>query len=175
MANMLEFLKAGAATIEEHARLYVETDGAPGVHIRDMTPMGGQAETKCLLLRTVGRKTGEPRLAALIYDDWKGDFVVIASKGGHDGHPPWFLNIEAAETVDVQVGPKRWRCSHRVAQGAERAEIWAHMAKVYPPYEEYQARTAREIPVVLLTPVSEIAEKFVFHPGDGVDSRSRAA
>jgi deazaflavin-dependent oxidoreductase (nitroreductase family) len=174
MANMLEFLRQGARSIEDHARDYVEKDGGGDTHIRDLTLMGGKPDTPCLLLRTIGRKSGEPRLAALIYGPWKGDFVIIASKGGHDGHPPWYLNIQAARTVDVQVGDKRWRCAWHEPEGAEREEIWRYMAGLYPPYDEYQARTERRIPVVVLTPVEPIAEKFHWRPGDGVDARSRA-
>jgi deazaflavin-dependent oxidoreductase (nitroreductase family) len=173
MADMTEFLRAGAAGIEEHAKLYVETDGSDEAHYRDMTPMGGHANTTCLLLRTIGRKTGQPRLAALIYKARGEDFVIVASKAGNDAPPPWLLNIEAAKTVDVQVGPKRHRCSWRIAEGAERDALWKTMADYYPPYLEYQARTERRIPIVVLTPVGEIAEKFVFHPGDGVDARTR--
>jgi deazaflavin-dependent oxidoreductase (nitroreductase family) len=174
MANMLEFLQQGARSIEDHARAYVESDGGGDTHIRDLSAMGGKPDTPCLLLRTIGRKSAEPRLAALIYGPWKGDFVIVASKGGHDGHPPWFLNIQAAKTVDVQVGDKRWRCDWREAESAEREEIWRYMADLYPPYDEYQARTERRIPVVVLSPVEPIAEKFQWRPGDGIDARTRA-
>ena len=173
MADMMEFLKQGAGMMQDHARLYVETNGAGDTHVRDLTLMGGKADTTCLLLRTIGRKSGEARLAPLIYGAWKGDFVVVASKGGHDADPPWYLNIKAAREVDVQAGPKRWRCAWREPKGAERAEVWAFMADLYPPYEEYQARTDREIPIVMLTPVAEIAEPFDWRPGDGVDARTR--
>jgi deazaflavin-dependent oxidoreductase (nitroreductase family) len=173
MADMTEFLRLGAASIEEHTKLYVETDGGRESHLRDMTPMGGRADTKTLLLKTIGRKSGVAQLAPLIYDDHGDDFVIVASKAGNDTPPAWFLNITAADEVAAQVGPKRYRCKWRIAQGAERDALWRHMADYYPPYLEYQARTDREIPVVVLTPLGEIAEKFEWRPGDGVDSRMR--
>jgi deazaflavin-dependent oxidoreductase (nitroreductase family) len=172
MADMTEFLKLGAAGIEDHARIYVETDGGDEAHYRDMSPMGGRADTKTLLLKTIGRKSGAALLAPLIYKDRGDDFIIVASKAGSDHNPAWFHNITAAEEVAAQVGPKRHRCKWRIAKGAEREAIWAEMADYYPPYLEYQARTEREIPVVVLTPVGEIAEKFSWRPGDGVDRKT---
>jgi deazaflavin-dependent oxidoreductase (nitroreductase family) len=174
MADMTEFLRMGAVGIEEHTKLYIDTDGGDEAHYRDMTPMGGRANTKTLLLKTIGRRSGEPRLAPLIYNNRGNDFIIVASKAGNDAPPPWLLNIEAAKAVDVQVGPKRYRCSWRIAEGKEREELWDFMADYYPPYLEYQARTERQIPVVVLTPVGEIAETFAFRPGDGVDARTRS-
>lgn len=174
MADMTEFLRQGAAGIEDHLRLYIETDGSEAAHTRDMSPMGGRADTKTLVLKTVGRKSGRAQLAPLIYNDRGDDFIIVASKAGSDVHPAWFLNITAAPEVAVQVRDKRYRCTWRIAEGAERATLWRFMADYYPPYLEYQARTDREIPVVVLTPVAEIAERFAWRPGEGVDSRTRS-
>ena len=76
-----------------------------------------------------------------------------ASKGGMPTHPAWYLNLCAQPEVKVQVATKKLRARARTAQGAERASLWQQMAKIYPPYDDYQKRTEREIPVVVLDPV----------------------
>ena len=79
---------------------------------------------------------------------------LIASKGGMPNHPVWFLNLEAEPECDVRVGRKKLRARARVAEGKEREQLWEKMAKIYPPYDEYQKRAAgRVIPVVVLDPV----------------------
>jgi deazaflavin-dependent oxidoreductase (nitroreductase family) len=172
MADMTEFLKEVAAGIEDHLRLYIQTDGGDEAYYRDMGPLGGDPKTKTLVLKTLGRKSGKPQLAPLIYNTWGDGFIIVASKGGADSQPAWFYNITAAETVTVQVRDKRYRCTWRIAEGVERETLWRFMSGYYPPYLEYQARTDREIPVVLLTPVAEDSEPFVWRPGEGVDQRT---
>jgi proline iminopeptidase len=86
----------------------------------------------------------------LIYGETEGGYVVIASKGGAATHPGWYLNLVAHPEVEVQVGAERCRAKARTATGAERAALWKKMAAIYPPYNEYQAKTSREIPVVVL-------------------------
>jgi len=173
MADMLAMLKMAAPSIQDHVRSYIETDGGDAAYFRDNTQFGGDPKTTHLLLKTFGRKTGEPRFAPLIFKEIGGEYVIVASKAGDDSHPTWFLNMRDAKEVAAQVGPKRYRCTWRVAEGEERQRIWDVMTPYYPPYLEYQARTDRQIPVVLLRPVGEIAEKFVSRPGDGVDARTR--
>jgi deazaflavin-dependent oxidoreductase (nitroreductase family) len=165
MADVSKLLAGYAAGIREHLRVYLETDGKEAYY-RDMSHVGGDPKTITLILKTVGRKSGKTRLAPLLFNYWRDEIVIVGSKGGSDEHPAWFHNLKAAETVDVQVRDKRYRCKWRIAEGAERAKIWPFMVDYYPEYRSYQARTEREIPVVVLTPVEELKEKFVLESSE---------
>jgi deazaflavin-dependent oxidoreductase (nitroreductase family) len=109
-----------------------------------------------LILKTIGRNSGEPRLHPLIYGNDDGRFVIVASKGGAAKHPAWFLNLEAAPEVEFQVVDKKYRGVARALQGGERERLFAMMDEIFPPYLAYQARTKRDIPVVLLEPKAEV-------------------
>ena len=134
----------------EHLCSYLESGGAKG-HIVDLRPIGGLAFTTHLLLKTVGRKSGQTRITPLIYGDVGGEVVIVASKGGADVHPAWYLNIKSAREVDFQIGGQAFRSTWREPQGKERDEIWAFMAKNYPPYTQYQTKTQRTIPLVMFS------------------------
>lgn len=125
----------------DHMRRYVASNGADG-HIWNGVPT--------LLLTTKGRRSGEPIMLPLIYGEHEGRYILVASKGGHPHHPVWYLNLVADPRVDVQVGAEKLRAKARTAAGAERATLWAKMTKIWPAYDEYQAKTKREIPVVVL-------------------------
>ncbi|GAA1991397.1 nitroreductase/quinone reductase family protein [Amycolatopsis minnesotensis] len=105
-----------------------------------------------LVLATTGRRSGIPRRTCLIYGTDGEDFVVVASKGGADADPEWFKNLRADPGAGVQVGARRFTARARVASPAERAPLWAKMARIFPLYDDYVRKTGREIPVVLLTP-----------------------
>jgi deazaflavin-dependent oxidoreductase (nitroreductase family) len=140
---------------DAHRELYLRTDGAEG-HIVDFSRAGGPAQTPCLILKTIGRKSSEPKVLPLIYGEDDGRFVIVASKGGAPKHPAWYLNLVATPEVEFQVGDKKYRGLAGAAQGAERERLFAMMAQIFPPYLAYKARTEREIPVVLLEPKAEI-------------------
>ena len=146
-----EIIDRRRAWMEEHLRIYLETDGAEG-HIVDLSDIGGRGPTTTLLLTTTGRRSGNAITVPLIYGKYGDEYVVIASKGGADHHPAWYLNFETTPDVAFQVGRAHLHGSWRVAQGEERRKVWDFMADLYPPYLEYQASTAREIPVVMLKP-----------------------
>jgi deazaflavin-dependent oxidoreductase (nitroreductase family) len=147
---MTDKVEIGAVGWQDtHRDLYLKTNGAEG-HLVDFTRAGGSRETPCLILKTVGRRSGEPKLVPLIYGRDGERFVVVASKGGAPKHPAWFLNLVATPDVGFQVIDKKYRGVARVTKGAERERLFAMMAGVYPPYTAYQARTEREIPVVAL-------------------------
>jgi len=169
------FLRAVAAGIQDHLRRYIETDGGDGAYYRDMSAQGGDPKAKTLVLQTFGRRTGREQLAPLLYNTWGDDLIIVASKGGADQHPAWYLNILEAREVVVQVRDKRYRCTWHVAEGAERETLWRFMSAYYPAYAEYQTHTNRLIPVVVLTPVGEVAERFVWRPGEGVDAAMKEA
>lgn len=136
--------------IKEHIALY--KSDPEKAHDWDSTPLGGPGILPTLLLTTTGRNSGEPRSLPLIYGEHEGSYVVIASKGGMPTHPLWYRNLEANPACTLQVGAKTVKGTARVAEGDERAEIWDMMAKIYPPYLDYQKATDREIPVVVIDP-----------------------
>jgi len=139
---------------QRHAELYLRTDGAEG-HIYDFGLPGVPPGT-CLLLQTIGRKSHEPKTSPLIYGKDGGGFVIVASRGGAPKHPAWFLNLEDKPEVRFQVKDKKYRGVARITDGAERERLFRMMAGIYPPYDDYQAKTARQIPVVVLEPKEEI-------------------
>jgi deazaflavin-dependent oxidoreductase (nitroreductase family) len=140
---------------DAHTKAYLASNGVEG-HLVDFTPGGGADNVPCLILKTTGRRSGEAKLLPLIYGKDGDKVVIVASKGGAPKHPAWFLNLEAHPEVEFQVGAKKYRGKARPAQGAERARLFKMMEGVYPPYTAYQARTEREIPVVVLEPQGEI-------------------
>jgi deazaflavin-dependent oxidoreductase (nitroreductase family) len=150
-----EFKAGGADWNKRHLEAYLRTDGETG-HLIDFTPVGGPAHTPCLILETIGRKSGQPTMLPLIYGEDGCAFIIVASKGGAPAHPAWFLNLEAQPEVKFQVVAKKYAGTARVVAGPERERLYAMMAEIYPPYIDYQQKTDREIPVVALEPVSEI-------------------
>jgi deazaflavin-dependent oxidoreductase (nitroreductase family) len=137
--------------IKQHVALYLE-DGEAG-HLWDATLGGGEGMLTTLLLTTTGRKSGKKLLLPLIYRPTAdGGFCIIASKGGAPAHPAWYLNLMADPNVTVQVANDKFSALARVAEGAEREQLWQAMVDYYAPYTDYQASTARQIPVVVLDP-----------------------
>jgi deazaflavin-dependent oxidoreductase (nitroreductase family) len=128
---------------EEHVRRYRETGGEVG-HIWNGVPT--------LLLTTVGRRTGEQRTTPLIYGQDGDAYVVVASKGGYPEHPGWYRNLSKTPEVELQVGPQVLPARARTATAEERDRLWPQMAGIWPAYDDYQAKTEREIPVVVLEP-----------------------
>jgi deazaflavin-dependent oxidoreductase (nitroreductase family) len=103
-----------------------------------------------LLLTTKGRRTGLPRTVPLNYQIVGDDYIVIASKCGAPTHPYWYLNLAEDPHVGVQVLAEVFPARACTTQGAERARLWRLHAQHWPDFDEYQKRTDREIPVVLL-------------------------
>jgi deazaflavin-dependent oxidoreductase (nitroreductase family) len=126
---------------QEHVKRYLETDGEEGHEWRGTTT---------LILTTTGRRSGKSRSTPLIYAKHDEDYVVVASKGGAPAHPSWYLNLSAAPEVIVQVLGDRFKAKAHTASPHEKPELWRLMTKEWPPYDEYQQKTDREIPVVVL-------------------------
>jgi deazaflavin-dependent oxidoreductase (nitroreductase family) len=126
---------------EEHVRKYRETDGDEGHEWQG---------TVTLILTTKGRKSGEPRDAPLIYQPYGDDYLVVASKGGAPEPPAWYLNLQADPDVEVQIKDDRFTAHARDATPEEKPDMWRTMTAVWPAYDEYQTKTDREIPVVVL-------------------------
>jgi deazaflavin-dependent oxidoreductase (nitroreductase family) len=126
----------------EHVRVYRETKGDRGYRWRGTT---------ILLLTTTGRTSGEPRTTPLIHVTDGDRWVVIASKGGAPDHPDWYKNLQADPQATIEVAADEVPVVATTAEGDERARLWAAMTEVWPAYDDYQANTDREIPVVVLT------------------------
>jgi deazaflavin-dependent oxidoreductase (nitroreductase family) len=127
--------------VATHTRTYVATDGEDGYLWRGVPT---------LVLTTTGRRSGQLRRNALIFGRDGDDYVIVASYGGSDHHPLWYQNLVEQPAVAVQVRTERFDAQARTATPEEKARLWPQMASIWPPYEEYQARTARDIPVVIL-------------------------
>lgn len=135
--------------ISEHLRVYRESGGSEG-HLFDSSAAGGQGLVPSLLLTTTGWRSGEQHTSPLFYGSTVNGFVVVGSKGGADTQPGWYLNLRANPVVKVQVGTEHFIARARIATGQERAQLWEEMVQLYPPYREYQRKTVREIPIVVL-------------------------
>jgi deazaflavin-dependent oxidoreductase (nitroreductase family) len=105
-----------------------------------------------LLLTTRGRRSGRTRTAPLIYLQNGDDVVLVASKGGMPHHPLWYLNLTANAEAEVEIDGGRSKRSARRASDQEKAALWPKLLEIYPPYDDYQARTERNIPVMILSP-----------------------
>jgi deazaflavin-dependent oxidoreductase (nitroreductase family) len=105
-----------------------------------------------LLLDHVGAKSGKKRTSPLLYGRDSGNFVIVASKGGHPQNPAWFHNLRAHPETTIQVGHRRRRVRARVASSEERERLWPRAVEAWGPYESYQRRTRRTIPLVILEP-----------------------
>ena len=134
--------------VADHVKLYFE-DPEKG-HMWDSTPRGGPGVLPTLLLITTGRKSGKSRILPLLYRKEDVGFVVVASKGGAPNNPSWFLNLLKTPSCEIHVGRDHLRVNARTSEGKERMMLWEKMAELYPPYDDYQAKTDREIPVIVL-------------------------
>jgi deazaflavin-dependent oxidoreductase (nitroreductase family) len=139
---------------QRHVELYLKTDGAEG-HVLDFG-RPGVPEVNCLLLQTTGRTSRTPKTTPLIYGKDASGFVVVASRGGAPNHPAWFRNLRDKPEVRFQVVDKKYRGVARITASAERERLFRMMAGLFPSYNDYQAKTAREIPVVVLEPLEQV-------------------
>lgn len=126
---------------QEHVDRYRATDGEEGHDWRG---------TQTLLLTTTGRKSGQLRTTPLIYGRDGDSLMIVASKGGSDEPPAWYLNLSTNPEVEVQVKGDRFKARARTADAAEKPALWEKMVAEWPSYDEYQQKTDREIPVVVL-------------------------
>ena len=131
--------------IADPLKQYLETDGREG-HIWNGVPT--------LLLTTTGAKSGKQLQLPLIYGKDGDNYLVVASKGGAPEHPAWYHNLDANPDVAVQVAADKFKAKARTATAEEKPQLWETMAKIFPNYNEYQQKTTRDIPVVVLERVS---------------------
>jgi F420H(2)-dependent quinone reductase len=136
-------LKLVNAMTGANVKLYRLTSGRLG---------GKVSGVPVLLLDHIGRKTGRRRTTPVLYMPDGDDLVVVASRGGSDADPAWWLNLKANPQTTVQVGSERRRIVARQATPEEKQRLWPRLVDVYSDYAVYQRRTAREIPVIVLSP-----------------------
>jgi deazaflavin-dependent oxidoreductase (nitroreductase family) len=105
-----------------------------------------------LLLHHRGRKSGKHRVSPLLYLSDGDDLVVVGSKGGSHKHPAWFLNLREMPETTVEVGGEKRSVKVQVASAERREKLWPRLVELYSDYAEYQARTERQIPLVILSP-----------------------
>lgn len=153
--TMTEIEAARLDWTAEHRRSYLQSGGNKG-HIIDFREIGGRQFTTTLLLETTGRKTGLKRILPLIYGVTGGEVVIVASKGGADIHPAWYVNLVGTSEVRFQIATQGFVGVWREPQGDERDQVWAFMERLYPPYKDYKAATDRAIPLVMISTKEEI-------------------
>jgi deazaflavin-dependent oxidoreductase (nitroreductase family) len=127
-----------------HTAIYRASGGRIGHNVPGAPPM--------LLLDHVGARSGTRRTSPLAYARDGEDIVIVASKGGNPKNPAWFHNLRANPDTTVQVGTERIDVHARVAEGSDRERLWPKVVEVYGGYEDYQKRTDRKIPLVVLEP-----------------------
>jgi deazaflavin-dependent oxidoreductase (nitroreductase family) len=135
--------------IRDHLDRYIATDGADG-YLWDTGPGTGRGMVPTLLLTTTGRKSGRIMTLPLIFGRSGADYIVVASKGGAPQHPAWYLNLQANPDVQVQVKADKFAARAHTADATERALLWPLMVGIYGPYADFQLKTDRSIPVVVL-------------------------
>jgi len=127
----------------EHVKRYQETDGEVGYYWRE-------ERAPILLLTVEGRKSGKEYTTPLIFGEDGGNYVIVASQGGTPDHPDWYKNLSKTAEVGVQVKADKFRAHARTAEGDERERLWKQMNGIWPHYDEYQTKTDRQIPIVVL-------------------------
>ena len=130
---------------EAHVARYRESGGEHGHDWKGTTT---------LLLTTTGRRSGEPRTTPLIYQPYGDAYLIVASKGGAPEPPGWYLNLQQEPEVEIQVKDRTFRARARTANPDEKPDMWRTMTATWPDYDAYQTKTDREIPVVVLEPVT---------------------
>ncbi|HEY3239219.1 MAG TPA: nitroreductase family deazaflavin-dependent oxidoreductase [Acidimicrobiia bacterium] len=138
---MTEALDSAVPWVAKHTRKYVESDGEDGY-------LWNGAPT--LVLTTTGRRSGQLRRNALIYGQDGDRHIVVGSRGGDDNHPLWYLNLLDNPDVGVQVMGDKFTARARTASAEEKEKLWPLMTSIWPDYDQYQAKTERDIPVVIL-------------------------
>jgi deazaflavin-dependent oxidoreductase (nitroreductase family) len=143
MANLDNPTDTPTEWARDHLQRYVETDGREGHHWRGVPT---------LLLTTRGRKSGQARRTPLIYGQDGDRYIIVASLGGAPQHPLWYNNLTADPKVRIQVGDRVLDATARTATDEEKPTLWRVMTGIWPDYDSYQAKTERQIPVVVLEP-----------------------
>ena len=141
-----EYVPSKAKWVRDQVEKFEATDGAEANTLRD-------TGDPIVVITSVGAKSGNLRKNPVMRVERDGIYVAIASKGGADEQPEWYYNFVAHPEVDLQDGPEKKTYRVDLVEGEERADLWQLSVDTWPTYAEYQKKTEREIPLVLLTPV----------------------
>lgn len=141
-----EYEPSPAQWVRDQVELYESSDGAKGTTL-------GDTGLPVVILTTRGARSGKIRKTPLMRVEHEGRYAVVASKGGSPRHPVWYFNLKSEPHVELQDGSVRQDMTAREITGDEKAEWWDRAVAAYPPYEDYQKKTDREIPVFVLEPV----------------------
>ena len=139
--------------MKDHVERYLKSGGTDGHMYTANFPGMKPLTVPSLLLVTKGRKTGAKHLFPLFYGNAGNGWFIVASKGGAPDHPGWYKNLLVNPEVELQIGTKTVKARARTVSGAERQTLWDDAVKWWPSYVDYQKKTPREIPVVVLDPV----------------------
>jgi deazaflavin-dependent oxidoreductase (nitroreductase family) len=131
---------------EDHINAYRDTGGEVGYLWNGATT---------LLLTATGRRSGQARTTALIFSQDGDDYLIVASMGGAPEHPQWYRNLVAHPRAEIQVKAERFPVVARTASPEEKPRLWSIVRDAWPNYDTYQSRTERDIPVVVLTPITD--------------------
>lgn len=129
----------------EHVARYIASDGAEGYD-------DNRYKAPVLLLSTTGRRSGKAHTAPLYFAEDDGRYIVIASKGGDDRDPAWYLNLVAKPAVRLQIRDQEFAATARTANADEKARLWPFLADAMPFYNTYRQKAKRDIPLVILEP-----------------------
>ncbi|MET8545910.1 nitroreductase family deazaflavin-dependent oxidoreductase [Kitasatospora sp. NPDC004799] len=140
-----EYEPSTAQWVRDQVELYESSGGTRGTTLRD-------TGLPVVILTTRGAKSGRIRKTPLMRVEHEGRYAAVASKGGHPDHPDWYANVTSDPHVELQDGPVRQDMTAREVTGAEKAEWWERAVAAFPPYAEYQEKTDRVIPVLVLEP-----------------------
>jgi deazaflavin-dependent oxidoreductase (nitroreductase family) len=137
--------KPKTSWIQDHLNSYIQTDGKDG-HIWKGLPT--------LLLTTLGRISGELHTTPLIYGKFENKFLIVASRGGAPTNPQWYLNILNNPKINIQILSEKFQATARTANEDEKPKLWEVMTEIFPTYNDYQLKTDRIIPLVIVEKIS---------------------
>ncbi|MFC5791117.1 nitroreductase family deazaflavin-dependent oxidoreductase [Agromyces tardus] len=140
-----EYAPSSSKWARDQAETYEATGGAEANLLRGKP---------VIVLTTVGAKSGKLRKTALMRVEHEGEYAVVASQGGRPEHPAWYFNLKAHPHVELQDGPEKHDYEAREVTGAEKAEWWKRATETWPAYDDYQAKTDRQIPLFVLTRIT---------------------
>jgi len=138
-----DYEPSSRAWVRDQVELYESSGGTQGTTLRD-------TGLPVVIITNRGARSGKVRKTPLMRVEHDGRYAVVASQGGAPSHPLWYYNFRADPRVELQDGPHKWDMVARELTGDERAEWWQRAVAAFPPYAEYQRKTARQIPVFVL-------------------------
>jgi F420H(2)-dependent quinone reductase len=142
-----EYEPSTQAWVRDQVEQYEGSGGTQGTTLRD-------TGLPVVIITNRGAKTGKVRKTPLMRVEHEGRYAAVASQGGAPSHPVWYYNFRADPRVELQDGPDKWDMTARELTGDERAQWWERAVAAFPPYADYQRKTARQIPVFVLEPAS---------------------